>query len=298
MKTILLLKGLPASGKSTFAREFLKTNDGWIRVNNDELGAMLYGQLWVEGKSNELDYTRKLIIENAMLKKRNIIVDNTNLAPKHEEYLKEIIEEHNNDQIGAKTPELYKLEIKDFTHVPLSECLKRNKLREHPVPEKVIRMMYTQYVLPNIKPKEVDKTLPKAAVFDIDGTIATMTNRSPYDATKYYDDAPIESMIDLVKMYIANNHHIIFLTGRHEAGRATTIKWLKDKAGIEPKDYTLLMRKDGDKTPDFEYKEAIFKERVEGKYHIPIWFEDRQRNVDMARNKLGINALQVGDGDF
>lgn len=293
MNEIIMMKGLPASGKSTFAREFVKGKKDWVRVNNDELGNMLFGELFAEGQSGKIDSMRKLIIETSVEKGLNVLVDNTNLHPKHEEYLTALIE-----QTNATGKKIYKLTIKDFTDVPLSECLKRNRNRENPVPDKVIRSMFTQYIQPNIKIPEKDTSLPTAVVFDIDGTIARMTNRSPYDTTKYYDDAPIEEMVELLHMYIAKGHHIIFLTGRHEAGRAVTVKWLLDKCKVESKSYTLLMRENGDKVSDFIYKEAKFNAEVKGKYNVSIWFEDRLRNVEMARNKLGINALQTGDGDF
>ena len=42
MKKILILRGLPASGKSTFARKLLNENpNAWKRLNKDELRAML-----------------------------------------------------------------------------------------------------------------------------------------------------------------------------------------------------------------------------------------------------------------
>lgn len=286
---IILTKGLPASGKSTWAREFIKGKKDWVRVNNDELGSMLFGETFAEGRGHQIDSFRHDLINKALDKDLNVIIDNTNLHPKHEEYVKELV---------TTTYTKYTVEIKDFTHVPLNECIKRNKARANPVPEKVIRGMYTQYVLPNTNKPTQDTTLPKAVVFDIDGTIARMVGRSPYDDTKYYTDEPIPEMIELLKMYRANGHYTIFLTGRHEKGRAITIKWLKDKCGIEPGTYMLLMRDDGDKSPDFEYKELIFRANVSGKYYVPIWFEDRIRNVEMARTKLGINALQIGDGDF
>lgn len=39
MPKLLVLKGLPASGKSTYAKELV--NKGWKRVNKDDLRAMI-----------------------------------------------------------------------------------------------------------------------------------------------------------------------------------------------------------------------------------------------------------------
>lgn len=37
MSKILVLQGPPASGKSTFARKFVKSNLDWVIVNRDSL---------------------------------------------------------------------------------------------------------------------------------------------------------------------------------------------------------------------------------------------------------------------
>ncbi len=298
MKKIILCKGLPASGKSTWAKEFIADKKDWVRINNDDLNAMMFGEAFSDKGGSTTDSVRLELVDYFMTKKKNIIIDNTNLHPKHHDYFVELLAEYNDGQKEVKSPEIYALDVKDFTNVSLNECLKRNKARANPVPEKVIRMMHTQYIKPTQKVVTQDKTLPKAIIVDIDGTIATMNGRSPYDATKYYTDEPIEDMVDLVKMYLANDHKLIFLTGRHEAGRAVTVKWLKDKCNIHAKHYDLLMRKDDDKSPDYEYKELMFNTHVKDKFYVPVWFEDRIRNVMMAREKLGINALQCGDGDF
>ena len=293
---IILCKGLPASGKSTWALEEVAKNPEWIRINNDDISTMLYGVPFGKCSSSVIDKARKRLIKLGMESAQNIIVDCTNLDPKHERYVEKLITEYNVANPSENVDELYQLEIKDFTDVSLVECLKRNKERERRVPEFVIRKMYYTHIFPNqVNPQ--DPSLPKAAVFDIDGTIAIMTNRSPYDATKYYDDAPLPDMIELIKMYKNNNHHIIFLTGRTEQGRADTERWLADKCDIPVGTYTLIMRPTGDKTRDVNYKKDAYITKIKENYYVPIWFEDRIRNVEMARS-LGINAVQVGEGDF
>ena len=43
MQKIIILKGIPASGKSTFAKEYIQTNPNFRRVNRDELRTMHNG---------------------------------------------------------------------------------------------------------------------------------------------------------------------------------------------------------------------------------------------------------------
>ena len=38
---LLLLKGLPASGKTTFAKELVRKDGNWVRVNKDDLWSVL-----------------------------------------------------------------------------------------------------------------------------------------------------------------------------------------------------------------------------------------------------------------
>ena len=49
MSKLLILKGLPASGKSTYAKELV--SKGWKRVNKDDLRSMIDGGKW--SKKNE-----------------------------------------------------------------------------------------------------------------------------------------------------------------------------------------------------------------------------------------------------
>jgi len=47
MKKVILTKGLPASGKTTWAKKVLKDNPGaYKRINKDELRLMLDGGKW------------------------------------------------------------------------------------------------------------------------------------------------------------------------------------------------------------------------------------------------------------
>ena len=44
MPELLILVGIPGSGKSTFAKELVKTNNKYVRVNRDDMRQMLKGQ--------------------------------------------------------------------------------------------------------------------------------------------------------------------------------------------------------------------------------------------------------------
>jgi predicted kinase len=142
MLKILMLRGLPASGKSTYAKELLVKYPGqYKRVNKDDLRNMLDGGKWSKENEQFILVLRDLIIINVIcVQQKNVIVDDTNLAPIHLEHIKQLI--------GTNAI----VEVKDFTAVPLEECIRRDKTREASVGEKVIRGMYNQFLKPKHTP--------------------------------------------------------------------------------------------------------------------------------------------------
>lgn len=92
MKTlkIKILIGIPASGKTTWSKDFVRSNDNWTRVSRDDFREMLKNSGVVENKvENIINELVNSTIEQSLLKKMNVIVDNTNLK---EKYIQDIIE--------------------------------------------------------------------------------------------------------------------------------------------------------------------------------------------------------------
>ena len=54
MAKVLVLIGLPASGKSTWAHDFIERNPNWIRINKDDLRSMLHNGVWSKGNENKV----------------------------------------------------------------------------------------------------------------------------------------------------------------------------------------------------------------------------------------------------
>ena len=144
MKRIILTRGIPASGKSIWAKqEVLKDPEHSIRINRDDLRNMC-GKYWVPSREKYITACKGTILINAINFKFNtIIIDEMNLNPKENGYLKGMISmmndtfKDNNDK--------YIIEIKDFTNVPLDVCLERDSKRENPIGENVIRGIFNKY---------------------------------------------------------------------------------------------------------------------------------------------------------
>lgn len=278
---IIFLQGVPGSGKSHFCREYMKlAPDDTVRVNKDELRAMMHNSMHSKGKENEVLAVRNFIIEQSLAIGKDIIVDDTNFAEKH---LKKI------EEIAAKFDAI--VEIKSFTHVPLETCLEQNLKRLTPVREKVIRQMYNQYVKPQITPPIYNFALPNALLCDIDGTLALFDRKvvNAYDRD-FTKDAVNRPVYILLNQY---NAPAILVTGRQEKHREQTELWLK----MHDIPYDKLhMRQTDDMRSDYTIKQEIYNEHIKNKANILAVFDDRL-SVCRLWHELGLPLFRVGDPD-
>ena len=134
MTTMTICRGLPASGKTTWALEWLaESPTGRVRVNRDDIRFMLFGRY--SGVDEALvTSVQTSTIKASMTKKLDIVVDNTNLNINHREKL-----------IDLATRNGYKVVIKDFD-VSVEDCIWRDMFRDKSVGEEVIRRMHKMYL--------------------------------------------------------------------------------------------------------------------------------------------------------
>lgn len=92
LPTVYILKGLPASGKTTHAKEILNKNPNkYVRVNKDDLRAMMFDSKFSKPNESVVLKVRDSIILNAIKAGRHVIVDDTNLNPIHERQIKGLV---------------------------------------------------------------------------------------------------------------------------------------------------------------------------------------------------------------
>lgn len=279
MIKVILTKGLPGSGKSTWAKKVIQENpNAYKRINKDDLRVMLDDGKHSEDSEKFILQVRDSLILMATEKGKHVIVDDTNLASKHEERVRQLVK--------GKA----ELIIQDFTEVPLETCIKRDLNRLASVGEKVILEMYNRYIL--IKEQYLEnKELPKAIIVDIDGTLALMKGRSPFDWSKVKEDSCNEVVKVLANSYKEN---VIIFSGRDSACKKETIEWLEQN-GIRYNG--LFMRSEGDNRKDSIVKREMFEENIRNKYFIEYVLDDRNQVVEMWRN-MGLVCLQVAEGNF
>lgn len=298
MKTLYMFKGLPGSGKSTAAREMQEGDGNIVRVNKDDLRAMLHNGVHSRGREAQVLRIRDAIIEDSLEQGKHVIVDDTNYNPIHEERLRQIAQKH-----GAE------FKVTNFsvdTEEHIQFCIANDLKRPNSVGEQVIRSMYNKYVkikkpAKQLKPMIFDEKLPYCIIFDLDGTLACMGDRSPYDGKSCSVDKPNVSVVDLANIIHdygdregIRDLHVIIFSGRNGESKPETIEWLKEHA-VQYNE--LHMRAEGDFRKDSIIKREMFDTHVRDKYNVLFVVDDRDQVVEMWR-EMGLTCLQVAPGDF
>lgn len=288
MKKLYFTKGLPASSKSTWAKAKqaeLGTNKVKI-VNKDNLRLLLDNREWSKGNEKFVIKVRDAIIDQALSNGYSVIVDDTNLAPIHEETCRRIANYHNAE-----------FEIVDFTNVPLEECVRRDQRRPNYCGESVIRKMYNDYLRPVVEPAPVVKGLPYCVISDLDGSLFTMKDRGPFEWDKVYNDDPRLIVADAVLgAALHGGDQVILFSGRDEVCRDETVRALKDKLGFN---FPLYMRPKGDMRSDVIIKNEMYNDNILGKFNVRAVFDDRQKVCRDVWAKLGLKdrLFRVGPID-
>lgn len=136
---VIILQGIPGSGKTTYARNWVNENPTKrIRVNQDDIRNML-GPYWIEEREHLVHLIQNAVITSAMEGGYDIIVDNMNLNPKAITRVISLAKVHNEDY-GNYRVEMHRIDT------PLEECIRRDAKREKPIGEKVIREIYNTYI--------------------------------------------------------------------------------------------------------------------------------------------------------
>lgn len=292
---ILILIGIPASGKSTWSADYVRNNPNWIRVNRDDFRLMLKNAQMCEPKIEDL-ITDLVVttVEKALSKRANVIIDNTNLKVR---YIKDFIEKFK-----------YSADI-DFRvfDISLDKALDRDNNRTMKVGTEVIKRMFENYKIlidsfdfqpinkiehkPHLIPN-FSSPLPPAIIFDIDGTIALMGRRGPFDWDKVDRDDVNEIVAEQVKFHKSAGRQILLVSGRDASCRKLTEDWF-NFYGIEFDEF--FMRPENDFRKDTLIKREIYRNEIEGKYNVLAVYDDRLQVVK-EWNNLGLFVFNVNQG--
>lgn len=301
MTVLVITRGLPASGKTTWAQAWVAEGSGRrVRVNRDDLRHMLFGAYWGLTYAQEETVTtaQHAAVRAALLSGESVVVDDTNLRAKHARALLDIAVDADADWF-----------VQDFTSVPLDVCIARDASRAaggvRNVGVEVIRRMHAKYLgrpLPPVAPTDrapeagkrytPDESLPPAWIVDIDGTLALMGERGPFDWHRVSED---ELNLPVVELVTHLSHHaaIVVMSGRDEVCRADTKAWLDQHVLFD----VLHMRPEGDTRRDAVVKAELFWEHVAPVWNVRGVVDDRDQVVDLWRS-MGLMCAQVAPGKF
>lgn len=304
MRTVYILKGLPASAKSTFARDLMKREPNrWVRVNRDDLRAMFHNSVFSKDKEEFIRSVQDQLILQALRDGNDVIIDNTHLVPQTVKKLHRLLASVGDVKV-----------IEKAFNVSITEAKRRNALREGVarVPDHVIdgmargagidrgRVLEDRefYYAPREQATDAyipDENLPEAILVDLDGTVALLNGRNPFDASTCDNDLPNMPVIRCVKAMYATGLAVIFMSGREDQYIDPTKRFLEKHFGDMPRE--LYMRATGDSRKDSVVKEELLEANVFPRYKIVCAFDDRTQVVQHYRS-LGLTVLQVADGDF
>jgi predicted kinase len=132
MKKIILLIGIPGSGKTTLAKRLLEK--GFQIISADSIRLELYGNEGEQGDPRQVFAIFFERLKDLFSKDLDVVVDNTNLKYQHR---KEIIDVAR--QYSYEEPQLWLLDV------PLQVCIDRNLLRERNVGADIVSNMFKEF---------------------------------------------------------------------------------------------------------------------------------------------------------
>lgn len=269
-RKLIICRGIQGSGKSTWAKQWCHEDpEHRVRFNNDDVRNML-GDYWVPSREKLVTEAKANMITFALIKGYDVVVDNMNLNPKEDAWIRTLCE-----NVEKDTGIHVNIEYKDFW-TPVEECIRRDAARPNPIGEKVIKETWRRYrnfiissdikeMLKN-KAEHVDGGRPVILV-DMDATLCLNTSGRPFygenSANGMLEDTPVEEICRLVRQM--GEHCLVFIvTGREGTAEVVdaTKEWLK-KNEI-PSD-AMFFRPVGDYSPGPDCKRRIYEENIKGK---------------------------------
>jgi predicted kinase len=134
MPKVIILRGLPASGKTTKARELVVNSIATKRINRDDLRKMLDFNVYSEINESFIKHIEQSIVKELLKHDCSVVIDDTNIKNSTVDWWFIFIKSISSD-----------IEIETiWINTPLQECIDRDSKRKDSVGEKVIRILNEQ----------------------------------------------------------------------------------------------------------------------------------------------------------
>lgn len=133
---LIVLQGIPGSGKTTYAKRLVHDNPNIDYYSSDDLRVEMFGNIDDQSHNGELFNELQKRIKNSLISGHDVIFDATNInSNRRMNFLKDI-----------KNIDCYKKII--VMAIPFEVCLRRNWSRERKIPDEVITRMYKSWQTP------------------------------------------------------------------------------------------------------------------------------------------------------
>lgn len=289
MLKVILTIGVPASGKTTWANALCSnSSNNTVNLNRDDIRKSIFGLTnpqeykFTKDKEKLVTRTQLAMAKAAVLMNKNIIISDTNISERTRNTWKNFCR----DEVLQYAEQLFP--------ISLDEAHRRNALRDGGVPPDVINKMYFNYEKQfgdKSKKYIVDHTKPEAIICDIDGTLANMANRSPFDWDRVGEDTLNEDVAVILDWAFKEGIVVILMSGRDSICKPWTEAWLTHH-GV--KYDSLIMRPKGDSRKDSVVKLELFDNNVRDNYKVLYVLDDRPQVVDMWHD-IGLKCWAVAD---
>lgn len=294
MKCAYIINGVPASGKTTAANEIKAKLVGRTVVHierdffREEIfqekhpGETFSWSRWKFTSANEGEVTTRwnARLQDAFSIGADIIISDTLVQPRRLNALKE--------RLSATG-----YEVKVITqHIGQLQAINRDAKRgPRSVGMKALASMYDQYREHFVEKFDNPADGVPTVIVDVDGTLAKMGDRSPFDWHRVGEDSPVHFVIAVVQS-LSVKHRVVVMSGRDSVCRKETVQWLYEND--VPFDW-LYMRDANDMRPDTIVKRELYEQlQKDVKSHVMVVIDDRPSVCEMWRDG-GLSVMQVGN---
>lgn len=133
--SLILLVGIPGSGKTTYAEKYLEVFNNTIHLSSDKIRAELWGSEATQGDNNEVFSLMQSRAIEALNNGQSVLYDATNVTRKDRAY------------IISLCPKFAKIEC-HIVWAPIETCIERDAARERTVGKAVIDKMLKRFQAP------------------------------------------------------------------------------------------------------------------------------------------------------
>ena len=287
MKAIIT-QGISGSGKSTWASNLCRKDGNYVNVNRDDIRFGMYGlRCWDDysfnrNKENFVTQASYKLLEAASEANKNVVVSDTNLSEKTCQKLIQKLTELGYDKISFEK-----------FYVDFDEAVRRDNARANGVGERVIWKQYLKFQGMEGQFYEGNPNAPEAVIFDIDGTLAKMHDRGPFDWGKVGNDHVRDHVKRMLDAEREHGYDIILCSGRDSICRPETEQWLIDHDIVYD---ALFMRPEGSNEKDTVIKQGFLFNECSN-WNVVRVYDDRPCVLKMWLS-LGLDVVSVGDPYF